>query len=61
MVYQDSLDLQDLQDSQVAPVDLEPKEREVTLEPLELSDLLVRVEPPAVQVTPGRRATPARR
>lgn len=61
LVCQDSPDPQALQDSQVAPVDLDSREREVTPAPLEPSEPLAPVDPWALQDIPERRATLARR
>lgn len=60
-VYQESPDPQDLQDSQVFLVDLESREREVTLAPPEASDPLAPWDPRVRLDTPERRETPARR
>lgn len=60
-VCQESLDLQDPQDFQVFLVGLESREREVTLVPLVLLDLLAPWDPRVRLGTPERRETPARR
>lgn len=60
-VYQGSPDLQDLQDSQAFLVDLESREREVTLAPPALPELLAPWDPRVGLDTPERRETLARR
>lgn len=60
-VYQDCLDPLALLDSQVALVDLDSREREVTLAPLDLLEHLAPADPRVHQDTPERRETLARR
>lgn len=60
-VYLDCPDPLALQDSQVAPVDLDSRETEVTLAPQELLEHLAPADPRALQDIPERRATLARR
>lgn len=60
-VYQESKDPQDLQDSQAFLVDLESREREVTLALPALLGVLAPWDPRVRLDTPERRETPARR
>lgn len=61
LVYQDCPDPLGLQDSQVALVDLDSREREVTLAPPDLLDRLAPVDLRVHQDIPERRVTQARR